>query len=79
MQGEDDGPQVLQADHRDVAVNPRDLRTEGQQGSAGGAPSRAPHPWAPPQSTRTLRWISTAAMRPASLLICSTQRSARPR
>lgn len=54
MQGEDDGPQVLQADHRDVAVNPRDLRTEGQQGSAWGAPSRAPQPLGSPSKRQDL-------------------------
>lgn len=73
MQGEDDGPQVLQADHGHVAVNPGDLHTDGHQ-RGGRQPTRSP---APP--ARTLRWISTAAMRPASFRICCTQRSARPR
>ena len=76
MEGEDDGPQVLQADHGDVAVNPRDLWAVG----ISRRPVAVPTPLLLSQLLHPdLRWISRMVMRPASFLICSTQRSARPR
>lgn len=45
MEGEDDGSQVLQADHGDVAVNPRDLWVPG----ISRRPAAGPGPPLPPQ------------------------------